>query len=612
VSCNLRIFVLAALAIGTLNTTVSATPTPIIRDANGNWIIDSSATFAQSAFTLDVRKFAGPFPNNSNGSRPRLNSLSYAPGSTDLFVINAGEYGDATSEGLIYRVSANGTIENGGAPLVDVSDFFTLPRGSNWHNEQGGVRSLSFHPEFDQIGMPGYGKAFTTQSVSRASATPGVAYLGPMNPTLQNNGNGAARVDGSVVEWTATFGTSGEVTGFTSPREVYRVATPSAQHPIKEASFNPLAVPGDEDYGLLYVLHPDGGAFSMGTGLNPVDALGKVVRVNPLADGVNPYSVPSTNPFVGVGEEMLDEVFAYGFRDQHTIAFAPGANVGDAPLIFVTDIGADRVDEIDVVAKGGNYGWNNREGTINYPSGATPTGTDSTIYPVAQYGHAEPNSHAIAGGYVLNAGIHGGQFIFDDFTNNNSLPMVLSVSDALTAVTDGTAGLENIAPAEIKTVAIQFDHDNNPETPSIAKTSFLDIVNDDPNFDGSGRTDLRFGMGPDGTLFLLNKRNGYIYTATLQYPEFLPGDTNGDGLVDMDDYAEIASRIGGPPVTPGSLGDIVADGVIDLKDFALWQQNRTDLGGVSGVQVPEPSTLALAIGVLLVAGQHRRRRQNRH
>lgn len=584
-----------------------AVPTPVVRDGNGNWIIDTGSTFSPSVFTLDVRKFAGPFPNNSNGSRPRLNSLSYAPGSTDLFVINAGEYGDATSVGQIYRVSASGVIENGGNPIVDVSNYFTLPRGGNWHNEQGGVRSLAFHPEFDQIGMPGYGKAFTTQSVSRASATPGVTYLGPMNPTIQTNGNGAARVDGSVVEWTATFGLSGEVTGFINPREVYRVATPSAQHPIKEAAFNPHAVPGDENYGLLYVLHPDGGAFSMGTGLNPVDALGKVVRVNPLANGANPYSVPSTNPFLAPGDAMLDEVFAYGFRDQHTIAFAPGMNEGDAPLIFIADIGADRVDEVDLVVKGGNYGWNLREGTMSYPSGGTATGTDATIYPIAQYGHTEPNSHAIAGGYVLNAGVHGPQFIFDDFTNNNSLPMVVSVNEALSAVTNGMEGLENIAPAEIRTVAIQFDHDNNPSTPSIAKTSFLDIVNDDPNFDGSGRTDLRYGMGPDGTLFLLNKRNGYIYTATLLYPEYLPGDTNGDGYVNMDDYAEIASRIGGPPVTPGSLGDVLADGIIDLKDFALWQQNRTDLVGTSTSNpVPEPSAVVLLASTLILVGRRSR------
>jgi hypothetical protein len=595
-----RRFLLVGLAYAAACSPLSAAPIPIVRNASGQWILDEGGQFSPSGLTLDVRRFAGPFGDNTNGSRPRLNSLSFAPGSDDLFVINAGQYGDATSEGLIYRVSSSGVIDNGGNPILDVSDFFTLPRGANWHNEQGGVRGITFHPEFAQIGAPGYGKAFTTQSVTRESATPGVAYLGPINPTLQTNGNNPNRIDGSVVEWSATFGPGGEVTGLANPREVYRVATSSAQHPIKEAAFNPFARPDDEDYGLLYVLHPDGSAFNQGTGLNGANALGKVVRINPLQAGSNPYSVPSTNPFLAPGDGMLDEIFALGFRDQHTISFAPGANSGDKPLIFVADIGADRVDEINLVTKGGNYGWNIREGTLNFPSGSTPTGVDSFIYPVAQYGHGGPGSHAIAGGYVLDIGANGGEFIFGDFAAGDSPLLTISVNDALAAVTDGSAGLENIAPATIKSVALLFDHDNDPATPSVPRASFLDIVDDSPSYDGSGRTDLRFGQGPDGTLFMLNKRNGYIYSVTPLLPDGPPGDANGDGLVDMADYQEIASRLGGPPVAPGSIGDVFVDGVIDLNDFSYWQRHRTDQEASTGSQIPEPSG-AILMGSLGVA-----------
>ena len=590
----------------------SASPVPIVRNQSGQWFVDNAGTFSPSGLTLDVRRFAGPFADNTNGSRPRLNSLSFAPGSNDLYVINAGQYGDATSEGLIYRVSSTGVIQNGGNPILDVSDFFALPRGVNWHNEQGGVRGISFHPEFNQVGTPGYGKAFTTQSVSRESATPGVAYLGAMNPTLQTNGNNPNRIDGSVVEWQATFGSGGEVTGLTNPREVYRVATPSAQHPIKEAAFNPFAQPGDEDYGLLYVLHPDGHAFNQGTGLAGNTPLGKVVRVNPLASGGSPYTVPSTNPFLAPGDNTLDEIYALGFRDQHTISFAPAVG-DDDPLIFVSDIGADRVDEINLIQKGGNYGWNEREGTLNFPSGATPTGFDSYIYPVAQYGHQGAGSHAIAGGYVLDVGANGGQFIFGDFASDETPMLTISVDDALVAVTNGSAGLANVAPATIESVTLLFDHDDNPATPSLLKTSFLDIVNDEPSFDNSGRTDLRFGQGPDGSLYLLNKRNGYVYLATPVVAAGPPGDANGDGLVDMDDYNEIASRIGGPGVPVGSLGDVFADGIIDLKDFSFWQQHRTDLSTAASTGVPEPCAMALAgiAGIVICRVGSNARRQAR-
>jgi hypothetical protein len=89
----------------------------------------------------------------------------------------------------------------------------------------------------------------------------------------------------------------------------------------------------------------------------------------------------------------------------------------------------------------------------------------------------------------------------------------------------------------------------------------------------------------------------------------LSGDTNNDGQVNMADYAEIASRIGGPAVTPGSLGDVFGDGVVDLRDFRLWQQNRTDLGGSLGANsVPEPASLVLVALVATSACVVRRRK----
>jgi hypothetical protein len=85
------------------------------------------------------------------------------------------------------------------------------------------------------------------------------------------------------------------------------------------------------------------------------------------------------------------------------------------------------------------------------------------------------------------------------------------------------------------------------------------------------------------------------------------GDTNGDGQVNLADYNEIASRIGGPSVTPGSIGDVFGDGIIDLRDFSLWQRNRTDLGAApAAASVPEPSTLLLA-GVAAMVAYARRR-----
>ena len=87
-----------------------------------------------------------------------------------------------------------------------------------------------------------------------------------------------------------------------------------------------------------------------------------------------------------------------------------------------------------------------------------------------------------------------------------------SLDNLLGATTTGDN--EDLDPAEILTVDLVFDHDDDPDTPSIGKSSFLDILNDEPSYDGSGRTDLRFGQGQGGEIYLLNKRNGYIYLVT--------------------------------------------------------------------------------------------------
>ena len=139
---------------------------------------------------------------------------------------------------------------------------------------------------------------------------------------------------------------------------------------------------------------------------------------------------------------------------------------------------------------------------------------------MAQYGHT-PGRIAVTGGYVLGSqyGDLEGQYVFGDFPTSGRLFHV-SFDEMLAAVTEGDPG--DLTQATIRELAVLFDDDDNPNTPSIA-TTFADIVKNDPDFvevlaSGAPRIDLRFGQGPDGTLYLLNKRNGSIYQA-VQAPE---------------------------------------------------------------------------------------------
>ena len=83
--------------------------------------------------------------------------------------------------------------------------------------------------------------------------------------------------------------------------------------------------------------------------------LGSILRIN--VDRGYHYSIPEDNPFVG--KEGMDEIYAYGLRNPYRFSFDPE---GDHKLI-AGDAGQVLWEEVDVITKGGNYGWNVKEGT---------------------------------------------------------------------------------------------------------------------------------------------------------------------------------------------------------------------------------------------------------
>ena len=82
--------------------------------------------------------------------------------------------------------------------------------------------------------------------------------------------------------------------------------------------------------------------------------LGKILCID--INGGSPYVVPPTNPFVG--KPGLDEIYAFGFRNPYRMTF----DMGESKALMTGDAGQSLWEEIDVVNKGGNYGWNVREG----------------------------------------------------------------------------------------------------------------------------------------------------------------------------------------------------------------------------------------------------------
>lgn len=139
--------------------------------------------------------------------------------------------------------------------------------------------------------------------------------------------------------------------------------------------------------------------------------LGKVVRLN--KDG----SVPSDNPFVGV-PGVRPEIWAYGFRNPFRASIDRGTG-----NLWVGDVGAHTFEEVDLVTKGGNYGWATREGTQGYPNASTPKPDGNNfIDPVAEYDHSR--GCAVTGGNVYRGSAIGslaGQYVFADYCGGTLL-----------------------------------------------------------------------------------------------------------------------------------------------------------------------------------------------
>lgn len=162
--------------------------------------------------------------------------------------------------------------------------------------------------------------------------------------------------------------------------------------------------------GFLYFGLGDGGGAGdpFGHGQDTNILLGKIMRidVNSTSPGL-PYAIPADNPFANGGG--LPEIFAIGFRNPWRFSFDHASG-----RLFVADVGQDKFEEVDIVQKGGNYGWNTMEGMhcFNPPSGCNMTGLQ---LPIVEIPH--PEGQAVIGGFVYHgtalAGLQG-QYIFGD------------------------------------------------------------------------------------------------------------------------------------------------------------------------------------------------------
>ncbi len=164
--------------------------------------------------------------------------------------------------------------------------------------------------------------------------------------------------------------------------------------------------------GYLYLAAGDGGAandpFDNGQKLDSL--LGRILRLDvDRTDPGKPYAVPKDNPFVG-RKGARPETWAYGLRNVWRMAFDRQTGT-----LWAADVGQNLYEEIDLIVKGGNYGWRRREGL--HPFGRDGSGPrPDLIEPIWEYHHDVGKS--ITGGSVYRGPrlpeLHG-HYVYADY-----------------------------------------------------------------------------------------------------------------------------------------------------------------------------------------------------
>ena len=200
------------------------------------------------------------------------------------------------------------------------------------------------------------------------------------------------------------------ISRFTVSTSDANAADPSSEHVLLEfespySNHNGGALAFGPD-GMLYASIGDGGGSH-----DPQDyaqdlttVLGKLLRLAP--DG----SIPADNPFVGAGGGVREEIWASGLRNPWRFSF--DRDTGD---LWLGDVGQSAREEIDLIQRGGDYGWDTFEGTLDHenPGGLPPTAFGG---PVLDYPHSLGQS--VTGGYVYRGSQQTtlrGVYLYGDF-----------------------------------------------------------------------------------------------------------------------------------------------------------------------------------------------------
>jgi glucose/arabinose dehydrogenase len=295
---------------------------------------------------------------------------------------NSGRLFVVDQTGQIYIIK-NGTRI--GETFLNIQSKLVARSGNQ---DERGLLGLAFHPQYSSNGR------FY------------VFYSAP----LREGGPEGWDHTNYVAEYTVSD--NADVANVNSESIILVMDHPQANHNAGMIAFGPD--------GYLYISTGDGGGgndngvghtddwYPDNTGGNGQDItqnlLGSILRID--VNNESSYDIPPDNPFVN--NDGLDEIYAFGLRNPYRFCFDPEGNV------ILADAGQELYEEIDLIEKGGNYGWNVKEGAHCF-STTDPDSPPSTcpvedvdgnalIDPVIEFTNSRTSSNGLGnvsiGGYV--------------------------------------------------------------------------------------------------------------------------------------------------------------------------------------------------------------------
>ncbi|GAQ81407.1 hypothetical protein KFL_000790320 [Klebsormidium nitens] len=370
--------------------------------------------FSASSFCYDGAPYVLPPPSPANatsgmcvekiGTGTYIN-MAAIPGSSNLALV-ASQYGRIRLVTLPAAGSGLNMTGESGTPFLDLSQKI-LAGGEN------GLIGLTVHPNYTTNG-----KFYVTYTCN-STLHPDCAAPCECDPTRTACDPSQLPV-GSCTQSTviAEYTAPNPLTGPSNPTETRRILTlskPYANNNGGQLLFGPD--------GYLYSPLGDGGGsgdpWNFAQTRNTV--LGKVIRIDVNTTASNPgYVIPPTNPYYNQ-TGAAQEVFATGFKNPWRCNF----DSARPTYLFCGDVGQTRYEEVNLVTKGGNYGWRTFEGPTLYtssvtpPGGTTPPSAISVTPPVMSYTHDlnPSDSASITGGYVYRGAsdtCNYGRYIFAD------------------------------------------------------------------------------------------------------------------------------------------------------------------------------------------------------